>query len=68
MGSIRLPLLDFQNKNNVEYIILSRRNHVAVQRETALEIFLNMKNYDVLAFPDEDVVPIEIDFQKIEDK
>jgi len=68
MGSIRLPLLDFLNKNNVEYVILSRRNHVAVQREIALEMFLGMKNYDVLAFLDEDVVPLEIDFRKIEEK
>ena len=68
MGTIRLPLLDFLNKNDIEYTILSRRNHVAVQREIALEMFLNMKNYDVLAFLDEDVVPIEIDFQKIEEK
>ncbi len=68
MGSIRLPLLDFLNKNNVEYVILSRRNHVAVQREIALEMFLQMKDFDTLAFLDEDVVPIEIDFQKIEEK
>jgi hypothetical protein len=68
MGSIRLPLLDFLNKNDIEYVILSRRNHVAVQREIALEMFLQMKNYDVLAFLDEDVVPLEVDFQKIEEK
>jgi hypothetical protein len=68
MGFVRLPLLDFLNKNDIEYVILSRRNHTAVQREIALEIFLGMKNYDVLAFLDEDVVPLEVDFKKIEEK
>jgi len=68
MGSVRLPLLDFLIKNDIEYVILSRRNHVAVQREIALEMFLQMKDFDTLAFLDEDVVPLEIDFRKIEEK
>ena len=65
MGNVRLPLLNFLIKNDIEYVILSRRNHVAVQREIALDMFLQMKDYNVLAFLDEDVVPIEIDFQKV---
>ena len=68
MGTIRLPLLDFLIKNDIEYVFLTRRNHTAVQREIALEMFLQMKDFDTLAFLDEDVVPIEIDFRKIEEK
>jgi len=68
LGTVRLPLLNFLIKNDIEYVILSRRNHVAVQREIALDMFLQMKDYNVLAFLDEDVVPIEIDFSQIEKK
>jgi len=70
MGTVRLPLINFLIKNDIEYVILSRRNHTAVQREIALDMFLEMKDkeYDTLAFLDEDVVPIEIDFSQIEKK
>ncbi|ADF27754.1 hypothetical protein STIV2_B197 [Sulfolobus turreted icosahedral virus 2] len=68
MGSVRLPLLNFLIKNDIEYVVLSRRNHTAVQRELSLDIFLQMKDYDTLVFLDEDVVPIEIYFSQVEKK